>query len=274
MAVAKTICDTLLAELNAFSTSQAVPDPFTAVRLRREIANLAKVNEMEAHFCSGILYTIERKAREAISEFEQLLAYNPDDANSHQNYAHSLGKLRFSNAAFDHYVIAADNFSDSTEVIIDLAEIAQVVFKPLEFFKVLERNRHKIDREQLKANLNFQWISRLAKLFKEVGITDDIANSIYSAVEQIFVDSNILIKQGYFRKTGIFGGATITFYAELLCDAETIYELNDELCDRFVENDVSHLLKDMTYIFVSHSTATSEINNAIDCSTDLTHADL
>lgn len=272
MAVAKTICDTVLDELNAFSTSNTRPDRFTANRLRREISKLEQADFVAAQLCMGILYTIERNANDAISVFESLLQYSPDDTSLHQNYAHSLAKLRMANAAYLHYRIAADNASESTELLIDLAEISQVVCRPLEFMEVLERNLHKADGESLKANIDVQRTIRIAKLFEDAGLSDDDANSIYTAAEELYVEHNLVIDTGYFRKTDIFGSSTLTFYAELSLEDDFIHDLNDRLCDRVVDLDVSHLLKNLTYVFVAHTPSTKPEDSPQNCSMDLQHA--
>lgn len=274
MAVAKTICDTVLDELNAFSTSNTRPDPFTATRLRREISKLEQADFMAAQLCMGILYTIERNATDAISVFESLLKYNPDDASLHQNYAHSLAKFRMANAAHLHYRTSADIFSDPTEVLIDLAEISQTVCRPLEFIEVLERNLHKSDADTLKENIDVRRAVRIAKLFKEVGISDNDANSVYTAAEALYVEHDLKIDTGYFRQTSAYGSSNLTFYAELSLEDDFIHDLNDRLCDRVVDLDVSHLLKDLTYVFVAHTPSTKSEELLQNCSMDLKHAHL
>lgn len=274
MAVAKTICDTVLDELNAISASNTRPDRFTANRLRREITKLEQADFVAAQLCMAILYTIERNAKDAISVFESLLKYSPDDASLHQNYAHSLAKLRMANAAYLHYRISADIASESTEALIDLAEVSQIVFRPLEFMEVLERNLHKADEETLKANIDVKRAIIIAKLFEEVCLSDNDANSIYTAAEELYVEHDLNVGEGYFRKTSIFGSSTLTFYSELSLEDDFIHDLNDRLCDRVVDLDVSHLLKDLTYVFVAHSPSTKPEEFPQNCSMDLKHAHL
>lgn len=274
MAVAKTICDTVLDELNSFSTSNTRPDPFTALRLRREISKLEQADFMAAHLCMGILYTIERKANDAISEFEALLKYSPEDATLHQNYAHTLAKLRMANAAHQHYRISADIASECTELLIDLAEISQVVCRPLEFMEVLKRNLHKANEEILKENIDVKRAVRIANLFEEVGLSDNDANSIYTAAEELYIEHDLEIYTGYFRKTNIFGSSALTFYAELSLEDDFIHDLNERLCDRVVDLDVSHLLKDLTYVFVAHTPNSKQDEFPQNRSMDLKHAHL
>ncbi|MHC8404275.1 hypothetical protein [Pseudomonas sp. TMB3-21] len=271
MAVAKTICEAVLEELNAYSTSATRPDRFTAARLRREIAKLEQADFMAAHLCLGILYTIERDADAALSEFEELLRYTPDDVNLHQNYAHSLAKLRMANAANVHYRIAADGAAESTEFLIDLAETSQIICRPQEFMEVLKRNKHKADEETLSKNIDVKRIIRISNLFEEAGLSDDDANSVYTAAEELFIEHNLEIESGYFRKTGMYGSSTLTFYAELSREPEFIHGLNECFCDRIVDMDASHLLKDLTYVFVAHTPITKEVMTP-NCSTDLKHA--
>ena len=274
MAVAKTICESVLEELNAYSTSNTRPDPFTANRLRREITKLENADFMAAHMCSGILYTIERKPNDAIAEFEELLKYAPDDPSLHQNYAHSLSKFRMANAANLHYRISADNAADPTEVLIDFAETSQVVCRPHAFMEVLNRNMPRADEEALKANIDVRRVIRIANLFEEAGLSDDDANSVYSATEQLFIDHDLEIKTGYFRRTSMYGSSTLTFFAELAVEDDLIHDINEDLCDRMVDLDVAHLLKDLTYVFVAHTPRTQPEEFPQNCSTDLKHAHL
>lgn len=273
MAVAKTICDTVLGELNAHVQSNTRPDPFTAARLRREIGKLEQADYMQARLCLGILLTLERKADEAIQVFEGMLEYAPEDPDLHQNYAHSLAKLRLANSANDHYKAAVEHAPEATEALIDLAETSQIVFKPCEFMSTLKSNLHKANADKLKENIEVQRAIRIAKLFEEVGITDHIANKIYLATEGFFTEHNLVLESGYFRRTAMYGSSTLTFYAELSCDSDFIHSLNEQLCDRLVDHDVAHLMKDLTYVFVAHSPDKYKEPTALNCSMDLKHAD-
>ncbi|MCE1007224.1 hypothetical protein [Pseudomonas monteilii] len=272
MAVAKTICDTVLEELNSHVHSDTQPDPFTAARLRREITKLEQADYMQARLCLGILLTLERKAKQAFEVFEEMLRYTPEDPGLHQNYGHSLAKLRFANLANSHYKAAVEYSPEATEVLIDLAETAQIAFRPCEFMSVLKANIHKANSEVLGENVDVQRAIRLAKLFEDVGISDETANSIYLAAEGLFIEHELLIEAGYFRKTGMYGSSTLTFYAELSCDDDFIHRLNDELCDRLVDFDVAHLLNNLTFLFIAHKPNTKD-TSVPNCSMDLKHAD-
>jgi len=272
MAVAKTICDTVIAELNAHVESNTRPDPFTTARLRREIGKLEKADYMQSRLCLGILFTLERNAGEAISAFEDMLQYAPEDPDLHRNYAHSLAKLRLANSANEHYKAAIEYAPEATETLIDFAETSQKVFRPCEFLSVLKANGHKANTETLKANIDVQRAVRLANLFEEVGITDTTANQIYLATEDFFIEHDLMVPSGYFRKTAMYGSSTLTFYAELSRDPDFIHSLNEQLCDRLVDLDLAHTMRDLTYVFVAHTPEDTKESIALTCSTDLKHA--
>jgi tetratricopeptide (TPR) repeat protein len=253
MAVAKTIGDTVLEELNAHVRSDTRPDPFTAARLRREIARLENVDFMPARLCMGILLTLEGKVKKAIAVFDELLSYAPSDPGLHQNYGHSLAQMRLVNLAHEHYKSALEFAPEATSILTDLAETAQIIFRPLEFIELMESHSHKSDSEILLNNEHVQRVSRLAEAFTRLEISDESANQIYSCVEPIFCNREIQVKSGHFRETGSYGSSKLTFYAEVSGDDDLIYEINEELCDNIVENDAGHLLKELTFVFVSHA---------------------
>lgn len=259
MALAKTIGETVLEELNCFAVSGSRPDPFTTARLRREIDKLEKVEPMGALLCRGILFSIEGQASEAIGAFEEILSYVPDDPNMHQNYGHSLAKLKMTNLAHKHYIIAADNSSESTSALVDLAETAQVVFRPTDFITVLERNAHKADAEKLMANADVQNSYTVSELFKELEIDEDDANKLSTVAEGICIRYDLSIANGYFRRTSMYGSSKLTFYAGIEGDSDLICDLNIEFCDKLIDEDIGHLLTDISYVFVPYQPADVDV---------------
>ena len=253
MAVAQTICNTVLEQLNVFSLSGTQPDPFTAIRLRREIEKLEKVDSMAALLCSGILYSVEKDVQNAIETFEQILTYAPDDANMHHTYAHALAKFRMANAAHQHYLIAVAHGDECTRALIDLAETAQMIFRPSEFMDAFEKNAQRADVEYLQKNVDVLRAIRLNKLFIELQIAEDDANRLYCAAESIFIENDLLVKSGYFKRTGIYGGSQLTFYAAIAGNVEFISEVNLTFCDRVIDLDAGHILKDISFVFVPYS---------------------
>ncbi|UZE12807.1 tetratricopeptide repeat protein [Pseudomonas sp. B21-053] len=252
MALAKTIGETVLEELNYFAVSGSKPDPFTIARLRREISKLEKVEPIGALLCQGILFSIENNAEEAIRAFEEILSYDPNNPDMNQNYGHSLAKLKMANSAQKHYIIAADHSLESTSALIDVAETAQVVFRPTDFTEALERNAHKADVEKLMQNADVQNCFTVAELFKEFGIDEADANKIGLSAERICVQRDLSVMNGYFRRTGMYGSSKLTFYAGIEGDSDTICDMNIDLSDSIIDNDAGHILAEISYIFVPY----------------------
>ncbi|KEY87842.1 hypothetical protein MBA34_17915 [Pseudomonas capeferrum] len=251
MAVAKTISDTLVEELNILANSGSILDPFTSARLRRDIKKLESAHFIAARICLGILYTIENNAEKSLSTFEETLSLDPSDRNIHTNYAHALSKFRKPEAACRHYKIAAD-LSPDHHALIDLAEAAQIIFKPRIFSETIKSNLDKIDIDALEKNINARATLQLATLFEQNNISDDEANKIYKIAESIMSERNIGFKKGNFRRTDNYGGSTVTFYAAIEGSADLIHELNETLCDRIVDFDACHILKDIMYVFIPY----------------------
>lgn len=259
MALAKTIGETVLEELNFFAVSGTQPDPFTIARLRREIGKLEKVEPLGALLCQGILFSIEKNATEAIRVFEEILSYDPQNSDMNQNYGHSLAKLQMANLAQKHYVIAADNSIDSTSALVDVAETAQVVFRPSDFMQALERNAHKANIEELMKNPDVQNCFTVSELFSELDIKDDDANLISISAESVCIKNGLSVTNGYFRRTGMYGSSKLTFYAGIEGDSDLICNMNIQLCDSLIDNDAGHILSDISYIFVPYHEADTDV---------------
>ena len=251
MAVAKTIADTLLEELNVYSVSGETPDPFTSSRLRREIKKLESTHFISARICLGILFTIEKNSKNAISTFEEIARYEPKDPNIHLSYAHSLSAFKMKVLACHHYKLAAQLMPNSIESLLGLAETARDIFKPREFTSTL----NSCDPDFVENLLNHPEAHQaflMASLFETNRVSDEDANKIYSIAQEILQSNNIFFEQGNIKQTDIYGGPTVTFYSGLAQSDDLIFTLNEQLCDRIVDADAAHILKHVTYVFVSH----------------------
>lgn len=250
MAVAKTIADDILAELNHFSLSGTKPDAFTSARLKREIGKLGNVDFIGHLLCDAILATIDGRKDDAFRNFTEILKYQPDSADMHQNFGYSLAKFRRMNEAHEQYLLAVDSSDQTMKLLADLAESSQIVFRPGDLTMALERNEKKVDFDLLSSNSDFRRALKLAQLFKEFGIDEDEANQLYTTVEQICEENSVTVVTGFFRVTGMQGGSTLSFYASIEGDSDFISEMNLNFCDKVIDNDQGHILKDIAYVFV------------------------
>jgi len=260
MAVAKTISDTLVEELNILANSGSPLDQFTSARLRRDIKNLESAHFIAARICLGILYTIENNVEKSLSTFEETLTLDPNDHNIHTNYAHALTKFKKPEEACLHYKVAAE-LSPDHYTLIDLAEAAQIIFKPRIFSDTVKSNLNTIDLDALEANINARATLQLASLFEQNNISDEDANRIYKIAASVMRDRDISFEKGNFRRTDNYGGSTVTFYAAVEGTASLIHELNETLCDRIVDSDACHILKDIMYVFIPYHRAQTDGNH-------------
>ncbi|RZI27700.1 hypothetical protein [Pseudomonas orientalis] len=250
MAVAKTIAENVLEELNRFSTTDTMPDAFTSARLRREIAKLGKVDVVGKQLCDAILATVEGREADARRNFIDILKYQPDNPDMHQNFAYSLSKFGRISEAHKHYLATVDHTDQTAKLLIDLAESSLIVYRPGDLVAALERNSKKINMDDIVESGNIRKALQLHELFTALDIDENESNQIYNTTEEFKLENNLKVVSGYFRSTGAYGGAKITFYASIEGDSEYISEMNMRFCDKLIDNDQGSILKNVTYAFV------------------------
>lgn len=273
MAVAKTIAENLLEELNRFSASNTQPDPFTSARLKREINKLGNVDFVGRLLCDAILATVEKREEDAIRNFEEILKYSPDNGNMHHNYAYTLAKLDRMNDAHEHYIAAVETASNINKLLLDLAESSLIVLRPGDLVSALERSSGRIDIPTLMLEKEIARAIDLSKLFDDVELDQSEANQIYTSASKLIREQSLEIMAGYFRGTGVHGGAKITFYSSIGGDGGFVADMNMMLCDRLIDDGLGHLLKNFTYVFVPYNQPDEDWLNSRVTMNGIEHAD-
>jgi tetratricopeptide (TPR) repeat protein len=214
--------------------------------------------------CDAILATVENREEDAVSNFEEILKYNPDNGNMHQNYAYTLAKFGRMNDAHKHYLAAADNTSNISKLLLDLAESSLIVLRPGDLVSALERNSEKFDLEKLLLEKDIARAVELYRLFDEVELDQNETNKIYTSVSNFISMHELDLMAGYFRKTGAHGGAKLTFYSGIAGDGSFVADINMMLCDHLIDDGLNHILKNLTYVFIpSNQRDESWLNNTL-----------
>lgn len=259
MAVPKTIADDLLGELNRFATQKIVPDAFTSARLKREIGKLANADFMTSLLCEAILATITLRKGDTIRKFEEILRYQPEDADTYQNFGHSLLRFQDVNGAHSCYMKALEHSEKPSQVISDLADTAQIIFRPTDLTRALDKYGESLDITSLYKNDDFAAALKLAQLFERLKVDEGLANQIYTSAEKVFIRRNVRVNCGYFRLTGAFGGSKLTFYANIEGDSDFVSETNIELADQIIDDDHGAALPEVSMVFVPYHPSSTQM---------------
>jgi tetratricopeptide (TPR) repeat protein len=251
MVLPQTLMGTILEELNVFSRTEDEPDPFTKTRLRREIKKLANVDYAGSLLCEAVLFTLEKNYDGVTSKFKTILEVLPNDADMHENYANSLGRLLRLNEAQTEYMAAMRLAKVSEGILIEIANNAQITLRLddlKEAVSIFEKATGKTDLSYIpEVESGLQLIG----LFDWHEVSYDNANKFYSAAETVCVEHGITIYDGQFHHTAPFGGPTLTFYAGIDADADRIADLNFELCDKIIDADLSGLMHELSFVFIA-----------------------
>ncbi|PIO95971.1 hypothetical protein CBI55_03350 [Pseudomonas syringae] len=264
MAVAKTIADTILEELNHFSTTDKRPDSFTSARLKREIRKLENIDYTAKILCDAILATIEGRQKEALDNFSEILKYDPDNSSMHQNFAYSLAKFGMISEAHQHYLAAVDNSPNTNKLLMDLAESSLVIHRPGDFASAFKRNSEKVNTRELMQVRVISRALKLAALFADEEISDDDSHNMYKTAKEFRDEFKVKVINGYYRNTGMYDGPKVTFYATIEGDWEQVMDANMRLADRVIDKDQGHLLKEVTHIFVPMNAEDAEWMSSTD----------
>ncbi|MFK7700436.1 hypothetical protein [Pseudomonas caspiana] len=250
MAVAKTIADSVLGELNSFSSRHMVPDPFTTARLRREIAKLENVDVPASLLCEAILLTLEKKYEDVVSTFETIFEMLPEEADMHENFGNSLARLGRVADAHDAYLNALKYSNEPTSILMELAATTLVTFGTDEFMDALNNSAEKSDTAKI---LNSEFVSEAIKLhglFEELEVSPSAAKSVYRSAEKVCLAFDKKINSGRFMSLSSYGGARVAFYAGIVGTAEIIADMNFALADQLIDDEQGDLLSMMSFVYI------------------------
>lgn len=255
MVLPQTLMGTILDELNVYSRTEQDPDPFTKNRLRREIKKLANVDLVGSMLCEAILYTLERNYVGVASKFKRILELSPNDEDMHENFANSLSRLHRLNEAQVEYMKAMRLTRVSESLLREVANNAQITFKLDDLEEAVELFAKATGKTDYSGMPEVRSGLKLINLFDWHEIDYQDANKFYSAAEVVCIEHGMSIHDGQFRHTGAFGGSTLTFYAGIDASADLIADMNFALCDKIVDDGLSPLMADLSFVFVASEKA-------------------
>jgi tetratricopeptide (TPR) repeat protein len=216
---------------------------------------------MTSLLCEAILATILLRKDEAIKKFREILGYQPEDADTHQNFGHTLLRFQDMNGAHSCYLNALKYSDEPTQLIFDLADTAQIIFRPSDLAAAVDAYNEKLDIEMLLTNGDFSAAMKLADLFQSTEINEEHANQIYTSAEKIFIRHDVIVQCGFFRMTEGFGGSKLTFYANIEGDSDFVAKINIELADQLIDDDHGGALRDVSMVFVPYHPSSIQMMN-------------
>ncbi|WP_122572413.1 hypothetical protein [Pseudomonas viridiflava] len=250
MAMPKTIADSLLEELNSYSTAEDRPDPFTTARLKRKSAELAKVDPIGGLLCEAILLTLEGDYRKVVSNFREILVYRPEDSDMYENFGNSLGRLDHLSEAHDQYIKALEFCSDSTSILVALAKNSLVTFRTEDFIQAYEVHGEKADQTALANSDVCKEVIGLHLTFEKFKVDSRQAAKLYDLAEEVCQSFRKPPPSGNLRHTAPYSGATLTFYGDIKGSFSEVADMNFALCDLAIEREAGHILREFSYVFV------------------------
>lgn len=253
MAVAQTIADSLLTELNRYSAEGTKPDPFTTARLRRSIEKLSKVDHVGGLLCEAILLTFENQYALVVDKFEEIFKFLPEDADMHENFGNSLGRLNHMWEAQDQYNEALRFSRDPASIIKEMAKSSCITFRIHDVMRALEQIEDPELREKLIESQDVADALELNTYIEEAGVTSHDVSSIYYHAERVCHEYNKSVPLGYLQLTSQFSGPNLTLYAEVDGSATDIANMNFALCDILIDADLGTLFDKVSYVFIADS---------------------